>query len=359
MHIKCEGLPSGGGIAGAAAQATTDILQANTSPHRGETVHAFGDGATWPKEEITGWGIQLQREGGEALEEACGRTPGVQQNDGSETYAILQSLLRTHTTDDIELYCDNQGCVNNWDRTMTKQGKRKTRQKYAAIWTIIKSIVQERTMRGSRTCMHWIQSHVQDEKKRKSTGSKVMCACRKASGCENECTIPGSVHHWMHEGNDKADRLAKQSKGMSEVSGMTELLKGEEAYVLGNSNGVAQGGYREWIVENLIKKYIKESTSIGMNRMEAAKGKAQLTLWTSMVKKLDSAGGLSWRLWSRMLTETLPTNHKLSRMAGSNDDNIYKWVYREELGEEGECKRKGCTEESETTEHAICGCKWA
>ena len=60
-----------------------------------------------------------------------------------------------------------------------------------------------------------------------------------------------------------------------------------------------------------------------------------------------------------MLTETLPTNHKLSRMARSNDDNIYKWVYQEELGEEGECKRKGCTEESETTDHAICGCRWA
>ena len=85
------------------------------------------------------------------------------------------------------------------------------------------------------------------------------------------------------------------------MSGMTELLKGEEAYVLGNSNGVAHGGYRELIAEDLIKKYIQESTSIGLNRMEAAKGREQLTLWASMVKKLDSAGGLSWRLWSRML----------------------------------------------------------
>ena len=110
-------------------------------------MHSEMHGATWPKEGITGWGIQLQREGGEALEEACGRTPGVQQNDGSETYAILQSLLRTHTTDDIELYCDNQGCVNNWDRAMKTQGNRKARQKYAAIWTRIEGVVQERTMR--------------------------------------------------------------------------------------------------------------------------------------------------------------------------------------------------------------------
>ena len=63
MHIKCKGLPSGREIAGAAEQTTTDILHANTSPPRGETVRAFGDSATWPKEGVTGWGIQLQREG--------------------------------------------------------------------------------------------------------------------------------------------------------------------------------------------------------------------------------------------------------------------------------------------------------
>ena len=40
-----------------------------------------------------------------------GRTPGIQQNDASETFAVLQSLLNTHTVDDIELYCDIQGCA--------------------------------------------------------------------------------------------------------------------------------------------------------------------------------------------------------------------------------------------------------
>ena len=77
--------------------------------------------------------------------------------------------------------------------------------------------------------------------KRKSAGSKVMCACRKVSGCAEECIVPGEEHHWMHEGNDEADRLAKQSKDMGAVCGMAELLKGKEAYVLGNSGGIAQG----------------------------------------------------------------------------------------------------------------------
>ena len=92
---------------------------------------------------------------------------------------------------------------------MSTRGNGKTRQKYAAIWTRIEELVQERTMRRSNTSMHWIQSHVQDENKRKSIGSKVMCACRKASGDVEECTVTGDRHHWMHKGNNQADRLAK------------------------------------------------------------------------------------------------------------------------------------------------------
>ena len=118
---------------------------------------------------------------------------------------------------------------------------------------------------------------MQDEQKGKSTGSKVTCACGKASGHAKECTVPGNEHHWMHEGNDEADRLAKQSKDMDAMYGMAELLKGEEAYVLGNRGGVAQGGYREWIIENLTSKYMRESKSIAINMIKEAKGNAQFS----------------------------------------------------------------------------------
>ena len=67
----------------------------------------------------------------------------------------------------------------------------------------------------------------------------------------------------------------------------------------------------------------------------------------------------SWRFWSRLLTESLPTNHRLSNMVNSNSDNIYSWVYRDELDSHGACWREGCGEESESTEHAMCGCEWA
>ena len=361
MGIKCAHLPSGGCITGVDVQAARDVGKANDNARRRETVHAFGDGATWAKEGITGWGIQLQRAGGEVLLEDCGRTPGVQQNDASETYAILQSLLNTHTGDDIELYCDNQGCVNIWDKMTdayesTTTLKKPKRGNYAAMWNRIGHIRRERMYLGSKTSMNWIQSHVQDEKKRTSTSSMITCACRHASGNLEECTRPGDRCHWLHEGNDEADRLAKEAKGLSEIVDVSELMKGEEEYVLYTGREVAQGEYREWIHNKLINKYIKVSKSVGINKLKKAQEQSQQTLWASRVKGLDKNGVITWRFWSRILTETLPTNHKLSTIANSSTDNVYHRVYGEELGPEGRCRRRGCTEESETTDHAICGC---
>ena len=62
---------------------------------------------------------------------------------------------------------------------------------------------------------------------------------------------------------------------------------------------------------------------------------------------------ITWRFWSRLMTRSLPTNHKLSKMANSEKDNIYKWVYREELGTDDRCNRRDCKCETETTQHAI------
>ena len=164
----------------------------------------------------------------------------------------------------------------------------------------------------------------------------------------------------MHEGNDEADRLTKLSKDVCEITDPTELLKGEEAYVLGCREEVAQGSYREWVQEKVTEKYIDTSGSVGLGKVRLARGMSRLTLWASLVKSLDSTKSLhAWRFWSRLLTGSLPTNHRLSNMVNSNSDSIYSWVYQDELGSHGACRREGCGEESESTEHAMCGCKWA
>ena len=46
--------------------------------------HAFGDGATWTKQGITGWGLHIQSNDNE-LREYKGRTQGTQNNDASES----------------------------------------------------------------------------------------------------------------------------------------------------------------------------------------------------------------------------------------------------------------------------------
>jgi ribonuclease HI len=265
-------------------------VAANKHLQRGRTIHAFGDGATWDKEGITGWGIQLQDTGGNIIGEEYGRTPGVQQNDGSETYAILQSLLNAHTADDMELYCDNQGCVSMWERTSPQQNKitkvKGKRGNYAAMWNRIDGLRRERADKGSSTVMNWIQSHVQDEGKRTSTSSNMLCACRKASGNQEECTRPTEAHHWLHEGNDEADRLAKLSKDLEPITDLTELLKGEEAYVLGTGNEIAQGAYRAWIQTKLNNEYVETSKSIGLSKLKAAKGEAQQTMAVNLLNRV-------------------------------------------------------------------------
>ena len=77
-------------------------------------------------------------------------------------------------------------------------------------------------------------------------------------------------------------------------------------------------------------------------------------MWATMIKNLDV--GITWRFCSRLMTRSLPTNHKLSKMANSGRDNMYRWVYEGELGAEGKCNRKDCQCEAETTQHAIIDC---
>ena len=158
--------------------------------------------------------------------------------------------------------------------------------------------------------------------------------------------------HLKHlETSDEADRLAKLSKDLEQIIDLTELLKCEEAYVLGTGNELAQGAYRAWIQAwiqaKLNNKYMKTSKSIGLSKLKAAKGEAQRTLWASAIKGLGTRRHVSCRLWSRIITETLPTNHKLSRMANSNEDNIYHWVYGGEMGAECTCRREECGNDSE------------
>ena len=87
------------------------------------------------------------------------------------------------------------------------------RDRNAAMRSRIDSLRDQRNRGGAETVMHWIQSHVQDETKRTRVTTMIQCACREASGRE-ECTEEGEDHHWLHNGNNRADELANKTKEM-------------------------------------------------------------------------------------------------------------------------------------------------
>ena len=123
---------------------------------------------------------------------------------------------------------------------------------------------------------------------------------------------------------------------------------------------VAQREYRPWINEKIMSMYVQQAKSVGLSRITEAKGWSLRDLWSSMIKNLDTPKSMSWRFWSRFVARTLLVNHKLSVLSGNNNkDKIYNKVYRDELGENGECKRKGRTCDTEGTGHAIWGCEKA
>ena len=266
--------------AGLVSQRKIDLCTATKCTKATGIAHAFGDGATWQKEGITGWGMHITREGGEVVED-WGRTPGNQNNDASETYAILQSLLHTHPDSDLHMYCDNQGCVHKWRGY--REGRKRKRDRNAAMWSRIDSLRDQRDRRGAETVMHWIQSHVQDETKRTRVTSMIQCACREASGRE-ECTKEGEDHHWLHEGNDRADELANKTREMGMPDDAIEAVRGEEEFILADDDGTAQGEYRPWISEKVTSMYVQQARSVGLGRIREAKEWSQGELWSAMIK---------------------------------------------------------------------------
>ena len=75
INVHRQSLPSGGEITEIDEQIEEDVKTTDACARLGVTVHAFGDGATWDncKEGVSGWSMQLQREGGKVVIEDPGR----------------------------------------------------------------------------------------------------------------------------------------------------------------------------------------------------------------------------------------------------------------------------------------------
>ena len=135
--------------------------------------------------------------------EANGRIQGEQGNDGAEAMAILQALKKVNPADSLRIFCDNSGCISKWMK-LGEKGNNTMKWGFRAIWNRIQCLMAERKERGSHTEVVWVHSHVDDEHRRTTNRSKLVCACRGEG--QEEC----DPTHRHHVGNDRADQLAKE-----------------------------------------------------------------------------------------------------------------------------------------------------
>ena len=336
---------------GKVRQIEKDIESATLIGRTREAMHAFGDGATWADEGRSGWAT-VRMGGGREAETVRGRVPGKQTNDAAETRAILQALLETNPRDELTIYCDNQGCVDIWNREGNRGEAKENNTQNRAMWIRIDGMRRHRQAKGAKTTMEWVHSHVDDEQRRADVSrAKYRCAC----GGEGGCTRPGEEGHWVHEGNEVADEEAKSGskEGLPEAS---QVRAGELRFVLANaevSTDSAQSSYKDWIDEEqweIGKRVPSKARELLEAIREVGSNKATRTL----TKSLHQQGNTTWRFWSRTLMRCLPTHSQMAKFAGSSETNAYRTVYQDELGAEGRCIR--CGHGKETTEHAILEC---
>ena len=334
-------------------QKQLDYQEANENASTGRTWEAYGDGATFPREEISGWGVWMSD--GDSEKATCGRVQGKQSNDGAEAMGILRALLQVNPRDDLDIYCDNTGCLSKWNRVnMARQPTE--HWGFRAIWNRIGLLKAERDRHGSRTGMKWIHSHVDEANRRDTAKSRHRCACLEPG--EHEC----DPNHPHHVGNERADELAK--RGARETGGVDydEAARGEMWFVLRGENSFAQGSVKEYLRE------YDDSThqGLGGDDIEGAEPEHQ-TNWQRAVrmmdretmkmvlKKLDRKESTTWRFWARVLSGILPTHARMMKFAREGaEGNNYAKVYEGNVGEKGKCVI--CNHHEETDIHAIFEC---
>ena len=192
-----------------------------------------------------------------------------------------------------------------------KLGTDTIRWGFRALWDRIASLKGRRDERGANTEMHWVHSHVDDEMRRTQQTKGMVCACREHG--EQEC----DAQHPHHEGNERADRLAKEGAFRDGDDTLATVAAGERVVVLGEVGGgaVCQGAYGAWMRDRIVTQSIKDAAAEGDTG-------ERLRLWargaiesdpkvrTAVVRSLQNMSGPSWRFWARAGLQTRAAHHE-------------------------------------------------
>ncbi len=334
-------------------QRTVDSADAFENEATGRTWKAYGDGATFPREGVSGWGVWLSD--GNEERDGCGRVQGKQSNDGAEAAGILRALLRVNPKDDLDIYCDNTGCISKWGK-VNKPGQPTEKWGYRAIWNRIGLLKVLRHEKGARTSMNWVHSHVEEGSRKDSSRSKFRCACLEVGQVECDPLHP------HHVGNEKADMLAKEGAWKDGGDDYDEAARGEMWFILRGEDGFAQGAVKEFLREHDDETHLGQFGGDGEGdedeehtNWQRASSRMDREVMRMVLKRLDKKNTTTWRFWARTLSGILPTHSRMMKFAstGGREGNYAK-VYRGHIGEKGKCV--SCEHQEETNKHALWEC---
>jgi ribonuclease HI len=256
--------------------------------------------------------------------------------------AILQAMLRIHPSHNLTVHSDNQGCVDKMARIETNDPSQWPNR---VIWLRIHSLTRYRTLMGANTTTRWIHSHVDDPERRATPKAVHLCVCK--SKREEEC----DPSHWAHQGNDRADELARQGADMGRTEEWAHRAQGELQYVIRKGPLVAHGPYSDWLKAHRDPKHPQPQP------WKEACASSDPLLRQAMIKTLDTPGATTWRFWARMVAGILPTMSRMAKIVNSsNPGSRYREVYQDLLGPQGARIVPNCTHPKETTKHAITEC---
>ena len=121
-------------------------------------MNIYTDGGTIPGvKPKTAWGLEIQdgqhkvvKWKGEGMQ-IKGRLQGLQSNDLGEAMALLQGLRSIHPSQDCEIFIDNTGVVDTWEKDTLNNPRARLHSTGRALWNMIQLLKNARERAGAET----------------------------------------------------------------------------------------------------------------------------------------------------------------------------------------------------------------
>ena len=130
-------------------------------------MNIYTDGGTIPGDKPkTAWGLEIQDKQHKVVQwkgegiQIKGRLQGLQSNDLGEAMALLQGLRSIHPAQDCEMFIDNTGVADTWDKDTLNNPRARLHSTGRALWNRIQLLKKARQRAGARTWVRWCTHNV-------------------------------------------------------------------------------------------------------------------------------------------------------------------------------------------------------